>query len=572
MKPARFRFSDLPMTGKLVALMIFASFIPMMIVTVFCYNRTYQAMLDKTRESMLLSAQSSSRQIERQLDSYYQTISSLYTDNSLRAYLTEDYESDYDFVVAYQYIDQLMYRTIASAEGIKHIQLYVDNATLPKDAFFVKDYALAKTAHPWLLEADNAHEGVVVSPVTMDESGRPVVCFGRVMDYHQQGYAYAYLVMEIWVDHLTELLADLDDACLLDSANRLIGATEQQGISAHIAAQGTPATGVNWMDVSAQGEACLAVRIPLGQQWQVVHAVPLNTITAPARSNTAGILIIYLVCTAASLAVISMIIHYFTGRIRVILKQISQIESKDYAVHQEVSGRDELARVSQAVNTMAQGMQQAIDEIKTREKQRRHMQLSLLQSQINPHFLYNSLAGVSALALRNGDEEAHRMAGHLAQFYKLSLSRGKDVITLAEEIQIARHYLVLQNMRFRDRFITAWHIDEQLLDCTVPKLILQPFIENIVDHALRPDEQPLHVGIRVCEEGGCLCMEITDDGIGIEPDRLRAILEEPHSTGYGIHNVADRIRLMYGEQGKLQITSVPGEGTTVVLRIPCPRS
>ena len=103
----------------------------------------------------------------------------------------------------------------------------------------------------------------------------------------------------------------------------------------------------------------------------------------------------------------------------------------------------------------------------------------------------------------------------------------------------------------------------------MPKLILQPFIENIVDHALRPDEQPLHVDIRVLEEDGVLCLEMTDDGIGIEPERLRAILEEPHSTGYGIHNVADRIRLMYGEQGKLQITSVPGEGTTVVLRIPC---
>lgn len=196
------------------------------------------------------------------------------------------------------------------------------------------------------------------------------------------------------------------------------------------------------------------------------------------------------------------------------------------------------------------------------------MQLSLLQSQINPHFLYNSLAGVSALALRNGDEEAHRMAGHLAQFYKLSLSRGKDIITLAEEIQIARHYLVLQNMRFRNRFITTWHIDERLLSRCVPKLILQPFIENIVDHALRPDEQPLHVHIRVCEKNGVLCLEIADDGVGIAPHRLRSILDEPRSTGYGIHNVADRIRLLYGEDARLQITSTPGEGTTVLLMIP----
>lgn len=136
-----------------------------------------------------------------------------------------------------------------------------------------------------------------------------------------------------------------------------------------------------------------------------------------------------------------MIIHYFTDRIRVILEQIRRIEAKDYAVSTPVSGRDELARVSQAVNAMAQGMQSAINDVKEKEKQRRHMQLSLLQSQINPHFLYNSLAGVSALALRNGNEEAHRLAGHLAQFYKLSLSRGKDIITLEEEIQIARHYL-----------------------------------------------------------------------------------------------------------------------------------
>ncbi len=283
MKLQKFRFSDLPMTGKLATLMIIASFIPMLIVTAFCYRQTYQAMLDKTRESMLLSAQSSSRQIERQLDGYYQIISTLYTDNSLRAYLTEDYKSDYDFVVAYQYIDQLMYRTIASAEGIKHIQLYVDNATLPKDAFFVHDYVRAETHHTWLAAASNRHKGVVISPVTTDESGRPVVCFGRLMDYHQQGYAYAYLVMEVWADHLTELLSDLGDACLTDSQSRLVSFTDSSGISQHIAVQWSDQSPGNWMETTVKGTDCLAVRILLGA---AMADIPCRTSGRDYRAST----------------------------------------------------------------------------------------------------------------------------------------------------------------------------------------------------------------------------------------------------------------------------------------------
>lgn len=114
--------------------------------------------------------------------------------------------------------------------------------------------------------------------------------------------------------------------------------------------------------------------------------------------------------------------------------------------------------------------------------------MDLLQSQINPHFLYNTLSGIASLALRSDNNEVGEFINHLSQFYKTSLNQGKEFISIREEVKITKHYVALQNMRFKDKFIFHWDIDESVYGYQTLKLLLQPFIENIVNHAIRDDD------------------------------------------------------------------------------------
>ena len=208
-------------------------------------------------------------------------------------------------------------------------------------------------------------------------------------------------------------------------------------------------------------------------------------------------------------------------------------------------------------------------------RQIKHLELKALQAQINPHFLYNSLDLINCTAISRNVPEISRMVRSLGQFYRASLSHGKEVIPLADEIRHARLYMEIQNMRFDNRLQTEWQLDESAGLCQVIKIILQPLIENAMIHGIF--EKPSKTGtIRVCtrREGGLLRITVEDDGVGMnEAARLANFSpSSPGSTetegGYGVRNICDRLHIVYGDPYGLFCESVPGRGTKVTILLP----
>ncbi|MBO4884488.1 MAG: sensor histidine kinase, partial [Clostridia bacterium] len=211
------------------------------------------------------------------------------------------------------------------------------------------------------------------------------------------------------------------------------------------------------------------------------------------------------------------------------------------------------------------------------EKQRQDQQslhraeLELLQAQVNPHFLYNTLDSIAILAESQRDEDVVNMVTSLSTFFRNSLNRGEDIISLRAELNQAKSYLEIQQIRYSDILAYSIDVPEGIQDCAVPKLILQPLIENALYHGIKNRRGRGAIEITGETDGDDLLLRVKDNGAGMDAGQLArlqsGVYQENHS-GLGIKNVHQRIRLYCGEPYGLAFESRPGEGTTVTVRLP----
>ncbi len=221
----------------------------------------------------------------------------------------------------------------------------------------------------------------------------------------------------------------------------------------------------------------------------------------------------------------------------------------------------EIGRVGQVLKTTVSRNLELRNRLITSHIKEREAELLLLQAQINPHFLYNTLDSIYCRAIIDKSDTIADMVSALSDLFKMSLSKGRKVITVREELDYIGKYMALLKMRYGDRFSLEMNVEEGMLDLYMMKFILQPFVENAMYHGLEPKMGSGCVQISGSRQGDDLCFTISDNGVGIEN-------EEELYQGYGIGNVADRIHLLYGEEYGIRVDSKPGEGTRVMVRIP----
>lgn len=233
---------------------------------------------------------------------------------------------------------------------------------------------------------------------------------------------------------------------------------------------------------------------------------------------------------------------------------------------------EEVQRLTDGIETMVGQLKRLIDKTKEQEKQRRRTELALLQAQINPHFLYNTLDTIIWLIESGEISDAVSMVSALSNFFRFSLSRGKNVITLAEEEQHIRSYLEIQKMRYRDLMEYEIDIPDRLKFYMLPKLTLQPLVENALYHGIKNRRRKGYIRVTSRTQSECIILEVADDGAGMAQERLeevRASLEvETGTEGFGLRAVHRRIRILFGSEYGLSIESMPDVGTRVIVRIP----
>ena len=235
-----------------------------------------------------------------------------------------------------------------------------------------------------------------------------------------------------------------------------------------------------------------------------------------------------------------------------------------------VEGTSEVNALSSSFGHMVLRVQQLMEQVRQEEISLRKTELKALQAQINPHFLYNTLDSIAWMCEEERTKEAVEMINALARLFRISISKGHELIPLEKEIEHAKSYLKIQNYRYKNQFTYHFQVEESCLPYYCNKITLQPIIENAIYHGIDRMVDEGHIEIRVWEEEQAIVMTVEDNGVGMTKEQCVDILErEPGDRrGIGIKNVNDRIQIYFGEQYGLQITSEPDEGTCVKIRIP----
>ncbi len=253
----------------------------------------------------------------------------------------------------------------------------------------------------------------------------------------------------------------------------------------------------------------------------------------------------------------------------------NQVAKGDLSVRSNIQSGAEVKVLSDSLNIMIQKLSNLIETVKIEQTNLREAELKLLQAQISPHFLYNTLDTIVWLAESGKLEDVVVMVGYLSNYFRTSLSKGKDMITLRDEELHVRSYLQIQQLRYKDILEYEIMIPEELETCRVPKITLQPIVENALYHGIKNKRGKGKITITGKREKGSIILTVIDNGIGMSEDRLKQVLEGLElkeqtcdKDFYGLYNVNERIRLYYGPEYGLRIRSVHQEGTAVEIHLP----
>ncbi|MEH7547978.1 MULTISPECIES: cache domain-containing sensor histidine kinase [Bacillaceae] len=312
--------------------------------------------------------------------------------------------------------------------------------------------------------------------------------------------------------------------------------------------------------------------------WTTVGVFPSNEAVSEIKEiNFYMISFVFIVClfglTASYYLSTSM-----SRPIGQLMSFMHKAETGDLTVRYRGDRKDELGMLGRSFNAMLVQINKLISLTEKQERQKREAELRSLQEHIKPHFLYNTLDTINWMARKHGAEDVANLVGSLSRLFRIGLSKGQDIIPLSEEIEHIHSYLQIQKARYKDKLNYTLEVNESIKKVPIPKLILQPIVENAIYHGIKERRGPGQILIKAEEYMGDLIIRIKDDGKGIPKEKLTALqenlevcfseAEERMGLGYGMRNTQARIRFTCGDQYGLSIDSEEGKGTTVTILLP----
>lgn len=307
--------------------------------------------------------------------------------------------------------------------------------------------------------------------------------------------------------------------------------------------------------------------------WTVVDCTNVKELLSKSRQAQS----VY-VLTAIILVIVALLFSRFMARsitlpIQKLRDSMKKVQEGDFSVSDVVvDSKNEIGSLTKSFDVMTHRIHELMEQNVHEQEEKRKSELKALQSQINPHFLYNTLDSIIWMAEGKKNEEVVLMTASLARLLRQSISNEDEVVPIANEVEYARGYLTIQKMRYKDKLEFQIDVDSSILYIPLIKLVLQPIIENAIYHGLKYKESKGLLIVKGFMKDGNAVLQVIDDGVGMDEETLAHIYDKHkvnyHSNGVGVYNVQKRLKLYYGEDYGITYTSELGKGTTATITIP----
>lgn len=565
-------WNDLRLKNKLMILYFVAVFIPIALTNTIFYTMTANYVRTEKIKDLKLSLEGNKDIFRKTIDSIISFSTVIYTDGSLVGALDHTYGSEAEVLTAYnEVLNPSINRFVPMNKQFYNAYLYTDNTTLIHSGMlnFIDRETEQQDWYRATVAPSRSRKWMIYTHSQPDPSYISVI---RELDFYKLYSTYRKILkIDILPEYLQSTLFDqtfpgklyllnpLGDIVYSSEENppRRLSDTVQQDMTVIFSVF----DGVDYL-----------------QGWQIAGVYPNSVIERSLLDSRK--FIVYL--TLANFIFPSLLILGFTRslskRLGLLFKGIRWVQNQRFDLLKTERANDEIGQLTEEFNKMTTRIDGLIHDVYIAELNRRQAQFNALQSQINPHYLYNTLDAIRMSCVTKGEEETAHMIKLLGRGFRRSLSWEQDMIPLQEELEFVMDYLEIQQFRFGQRLLYNLEVDERVLDIPIPKMSILPLVENACIHGIEHLECQGTITVLAVQSGTEAHIQVQDNGIGIEPNRLVQLLGslessrsmESYADGkhVGLKNVHARLKWHFADEFKLSITSDHSMGTTVEIKIP----
>jgi sensor histidine kinase YesM len=577
---------DLPLKYKLIVSFSVIMLIPVLLLGLSSGNLMQNNLQEMEKKALLQSIRQLSISIDYFLNTYYNASSLLLRNRELQGVLNMPVRDLKDAIAARKQADIIVSQVQAGLELSESISIsnLQSNDTI---RFYITNEPLATylgdilpldeiRSEPWFDRVYTPYTVPVWQSRVMLNSQPNVVLNRKIIDfstYQEMGVMRVFIPvirLQTYVSRnappgsysIYYVDDSYDDILItgIDTTDQILAMIKASHFDKEL----------NSMTIGGRGYLVGIIRSPI-TGWRLIYVTPTDTITEKTRFISGATVAAAGIALALCIVISIIFSGFFTRRIAILVNKTNQVDKGDLTIQQRIKGHDEIGQLDLNFNNMIRRIDHLIQNEFRAKLAINKVRLELLQTQINPHLLYNTLSLISMISKEDGRQEVLNVTNNLIGFYRGILSRGKIIASFREEINMVRMYIDLMRTVYQLDIESIIEIDEAIYDCYSIKLLLQPVVENAILHGLR-QKGGGQIFISGEFKGNGIEFVISDNGVGM-PDEIKhflnSVLEmQEMEKSYGLANVIKRVALFWGRDYGVSVESAPGAGTTVILRIP----
>ncbi|MDV4150357.1 sensor histidine kinase [Clostridium sp. AL.422] len=572
---------------KTKLLIVYLAIVVVSVLLVGIYFTT--EMNDIIVENSQKDARYTSKQIKQRLDETLRLATStsdmIYQDETLHNIVKTEYKDYVSNIIAYNEYP-ILNNYLKYYNQISNIRLYVENQSILDNSYIVKVTDTVRNSD-WYKKA-RQDEGIITWEYNYDDiSKKYSLSLIRDISCDIHGHI-GTLVISLETSKLRAIISEqpYPTSILIDG---IVVASEEyeEGSTAVLVHNEDEVDYYNDVkeEVNLGDKYIISDKYKIDKSFnnifEVLVSIPIYQIMEPSRVAIAKSIAIMSIAITLSLIIILYFSKLFSDRVGLLSVEISKVVKGNFKIKEKIEGNDEISYIYQHIYTMVESITKLIDEVYVKELEQKKLivkqkdaEFKMLASQINPHFLYNTLETIRMRAFCNGDRELANIVKKLGQIMRRNLEVTNEVVTLESELDIIESYLEIQGLRFKGKVEYEFKVEVKIEDYEILPLLLQPIVENAFIHGLESSTRMGKIEVSIYDEVGYLIVEISDNGVGIDKDKLDYINQKlseyknVNKRSIGISNVNERIKLFYGEEYGLYILSTVDVGTKVIILLP----
>lgn len=592
MRWIRQRINNIKLQNKLASIYIVTGLIPLFVLFAFAFGQMRSILMDRDLKSMQGSLEQSVATVDGQIEVYNNLSNYITFNETISSVLAYDYSSTYEmYSQIVTTFDPMLSSLRYFHNDINKVTVYVDNGIkhdttiapieeIENEPFF--DKASDSTAINWYVDKDNKKIISARKMSTLENMGITGIMYidvdyDSVMSSYRQGIEPGCGI--IVVDKAGVVIGEFNN--IGDNSRYVLNYSDNSGMEKQAAKLSLKKMldEVCWdgnICSNAGGYALVRKESPV-TGWTTYIYEPRKMMFNSTSSIAAMIIVAVVVALLGLVASITATSGFITIRIRKLQASMAKVEQGDFDAVIKTEDKDEIGDLIQDFNEMTTQTKNLITQVYEGRISQKESEMKVLRAQINPHFLYNSLSLINWKAIEYEQDDISRITLALSNYYRTSLNKGKNTLMLEQEISNVRSYIEIQQIMHDNSFNVDIDISSDILKVESLNLILQPLVENAIDHGidLLTDRRGVITikGSRrsyvntANENIDIVCLSVSDNGVGMDENICKSFLTA-ESKGYGARNVNDRIRLFYGEEYHLEVKSIVGTGTTITIKFP----